>query len=72
MHVIANDFLINCVQRNIPKFWGFLKTKNPHNLLEQLQNNVTQDRIDREISQYKELPGVANSGIFRPGNTIDT
>lgn len=55
------------LQKYIPKFWGFLKTKNPHNLLGQLQNNVTQNRIDREISQYKELHGVVNSGIFRPG-----
>lgn len=28
------SFLINCVQsyRNIPKFWGFLKTKKPHTI----------------------------------------
>lgn len=54
------SFLINCVQsyRNILKFWDFLKTKNPYNLLGQLQKNVTQGRINREISQYSELPVV--------------
>lgn len=64
-------FIFNKLRSKLQKYsqiFGFSKNKkNPHNLLGQLQKNVTQGRIDREISQYQELPGVVNSGIFRPG-----